>query len=580
MACTHGITAVEASLRIGIWQEQLYPHFTEIKLLQRAQQFTIWSTWLVQGEWLDSEFAAQLVEPQPRRSRATPGRPAPCVAWLMAVDTPPPSYSQSRADATTPRNQPNTAARLANLPPPDDPAWKDGMEEYLEKKASAASSRNAPQPTTPNQRAGTTSRFTVPADAPPGTPRTPGAFPASSTAVDKLPAIKALIKTAYGNKRVRHPAVGSGVALEVSVTVDGLGPGEADIIRKALSCPHSARALPLTPFELEEFIKLRKAHQQPLTYDQVAAIRAADAARFFQDGRDDAREARVHMYYLDNIDERRVVFRLATIDLVAGATLMDRQTDSLTIIASVRPETHATVLSGAQDLAVQFHVSRSITANGEVLDEYKEAVEAMKAVFVDKIAMRHVMRYGQRIANSGRVNWTNSTCIPLTPAAAARMEDNAAAAANTTTPTPSARPAPTSSARAPSAPMPSAPAHPFPRDENDMFSPQTHRPPSSECGACMDEPHDPQMSPAVIEAYERAVMQARDEIVPGLPVQLATQFPDHALRMAAFKALRGARGDPAAMFTAALKLGLCGRHALKLANAAAEDMYQGMGLLL
>lgn len=78
------------------------------------------------------------------------------------------------------------------------------------------------------------------------------------------------------------------------------------------------RGLPLSPAQLDAIIELRNRSHRPLTYDLLAAIRAADAACVYKDGCDDARDAgHQHSYYLMRIDERRAVFSLGTRDMAS-----------------------------------------------------------------------------------------------------------------------------------------------------------------------------------------------------------------------------------------------------------------------
>lgn len=249
---------------------------------------------------------------------------------------------------------------------------------------------------------------------------------------------------------------------------------------------------------------------------------------------------------------------------------MDRQADTLTIIASVRPETTAQVLDNAADLNIFFHVSRSIVEHGAVIDEYRDAVEELKNVFVNKIAMRHVKDYGPRLARSGQ-SWTSSTPLPMTAAARARMQGPA--------------PHNTPSSRTVAA-KPGPSAHMSPRDAGDMFSPRALRgpPPRSPCDACHMEPGEPDEEEEVIHARARVSQLSRTSVITGfsvqpqLPAELALQIPDVDVRSNVFSMLQEADGDAKTMLAVLQSLSFCDRHAFKLVAAAAEDLAHGLPL--
>lgn len=255
---------------------------------------------------------------------------------------------------------------------------------------------------------------------------------------------------------------------------------------------------------------------------------------------------------------------------------MDRQADALTIIASVRPETTADVLDGPRNLNVFFHVSRSIVEHGAILPEYSDAVEELKTVFIDRIAMRHVKDYGLRLARSGQT-WGRPGPLPLTAAAAARMAGSV--------------PPHTSSSRAPAVARP--PAVTSPLDADDMFSPHAPRttplwqpPPGPRCDACYEEPGEPEEEEHVIHARSRVVQLARRSVITGFdvkpqfPVELALQVPDVDRHVDILSMLREAEGDAMVMLAILQSLNFCNRHAFKLVAAAADDLAHGHKLLV
>ncbi|KZV83902.1 hypothetical protein EXIGLDRAFT_700942 [Exidia glandulosa HHB12029] len=405
----------------------------------------------------------------------------------------------------------------------------------------------------------------VPADAPPGVTR------AKNTTFGSFPALSTLLTTGPRGK-----ASSSGAnTLALAVVPPGMNPSQAQVLRAALKPEYTLCPRPLSPAQLNNYVNLRKQFNSPVTYEQIVTIRAADAARCGGGHDDDDRVARIHRNYRNEIDERRAVFKLGTQVMFTEATLMDSEANSITVIGTCRAETTATTLDSAEDLNVFFHVSRSITDNGEVIKEYRDAVEEFKALFVDKIAMRHVRNYGQRIVDSGRPNWTNATSLPLSPSAASRM--GVSAEEEDEDPIPFNLPTASGlDARARGDSKGQGPVNAY-----DIFSPQTPQTgDNTNCGACNNAPQDDSIPPnGVFEAYKRAAYHARGAFTPTFPVELTLAFLDDRTRWEAFKAVRDAHGDASLIFSTLLSLGLCGRHALKLASAATEDIFQGFGLI-
>ncbi|KZV80689.1 hypothetical protein EXIGLDRAFT_704872 [Exidia glandulosa HHB12029] len=490
---------------------------------------------------------------------------------MTVQPTPPPAYSPATnrplPTARTPAKTPCSKAPAFGLPHPDSDEWQDGMEQYLERKAAAAAAaRGAAGCATPASGtaapvlAGGAARVApvlaggraatpagvVPADAAPGATQVKNDWFAS------LPALQSIVK---GSKKAAV-SVNTAAALDSLVVVAGLEAEDIRALRKALWCPRTGKAQALTPSQLNHFIALRQQLGAPLTYEQIVAIRAADSARCNKGlGDEDRFAGLLHMYYLDNIDDRRASFKLGTDIMVSEATRTDRETNSLTIVATVRPETTAKTLTGVDDLHIRFHVSRSITDNGEVVDEYKEAVDDIKAIFVDRIVMRHVRNYGQRIVDSGKPNWTNATSLPLSPSAATRM----ASPSKREPPIPFHPSTPTSSSSHSTSHSTARGKGPIKTD--DVFW-SASVPAAPVCGACAAH-HGDEPSDAVLDAYERAARHARGSLTPTFPLDLALAFPDDPTRWSAYENVRDARGEADLIFAALLSLGLCGRHALK-----------------
>ncbi|KZV92758.1 hypothetical protein EXIGLDRAFT_768678 [Exidia glandulosa HHB12029] len=447
----------------------------------------------------------------------------------------------------------------------------------------------------------------VPADAPPSSQTASPSTP-RRTYPHELRELADLLN----ESNARHNTEGSAIGLDVSVVVAGLSPGEADDLHRALTCPGSSFGQPLTPAQLDAFIELRKARNAPLSYEELVALRTSDAARFEKDGRDNMRKGggsdSMHFYYLTDINERRAVFSMGTRELALVANLMDRQSDTVTFIASVRPETSARVLDNKNQLVSFFHVSRSITDDGVVREEYAQAVDELKNIFLDKIGMRHASAFGQRLVASGLKNWTNRTHVPLSDAALARMNARPTAAAPPTSrPAPSPPPATRARARDPSPPPSASDDDEFLEEQGDEEDYDDHdylyggiydnnknrftsAPPSAPppdrvtCGGCQGEAREPYNEPHVREAMARARSAgARSAATyqtawPRLGVELAVQFDVVEDREAVLSLLLPEVGDAQMLVAVLLSHGLCHRHALKLAAAAADDDYHGLPL--
>lgn len=248
---------------------------------------------------------------------------------------------------------------------------------------------------------------------------------------------------------------------------------------------------------------------------------------------------------------------------------MDRQADTVTFIASVRPETTAAVLDSARDLKLFFHVSRSILDGGNVKAEYRDAVEELKAVFVDKIAMRHVKDYAPRLARSGQ-SWAGSTALPMTAAATARMEGSSP---------PDVIPSRTVAA------IPGPSAVVSPHDADNIFSPRgSHAQPAPRCDACREESTEPEAEDYVVNARARVAQLARRSLITGFdvkplfPVELAIQIGGTDQHFDILSMLHTASGDAKLMLALLESLGFCDRHAFKLVAAAVEDLAHGFRL--
>lgn len=264
---------------------------------------------------------------------------------------------------------------------------------------------------------------------------------------------------------------------------------------------------------------------------------------------------------------------------------MDRQTDSLTFFATVRPETRAGTLD-VSDLNVHFHIPRALMEGGNVKPQYQEIIEELKNLFLDRLALPHVRDYGLRVMNSGHGDWPTALSLPLTPTAAARTQRA----------TPRTVPAHTPSHRMRTAPareddvFSSTPADRAPRSE--LFGPpapadrasraQPASPPL--CGACSahvdDDAHARLMDAHTIaDQYKAVSLWTQSLTKPALPAVLACQAwqPGNAARIV--EALNEAGDDGHAIYATLLSLNVCTLHTFEIAAAASHDHRHGLQIV-
>lgn len=268
---------------------------------------------------------------------------------------------------------------------------------------------------------------------------------------------------------------------------------------------------------------------------------------------------------------------------------MDRHTDSITFMASVRPETRARTLD-ARDINVRFYIPRALMSAGAVKPQYQAAVEELKTLFIDKLALPHVRDYGHRVTHSGHGDWPHAQHLPLTPAAAARTQS--------TTPRAPATPSRSAGAGPSSAPpktsqddvFVSLPGARPPRagmlfaasSTSTLSQPAVHTP--ALCDACMADADDDAQA-RLLDAHTTAdqfkgvSLWTRKVVKPTLPTVLACQAwqPGNAERIV--NALIEAGDDGHAIYATLLSLDVCSMHAFEIAAAVTHDLRHGLQIV-
>ncbi|EJD47609.1 hypothetical protein AURDEDRAFT_123496 [Auricularia subglabra TFB-10046 SS5] len=301
--------------------------------------------------------------------------------------------------------------------------------------------------------------------------------------------------------------------------------------------PRFSPGKPLSLKVLADFTVLRAEYDLSLAYEEHAAIRAADAAALFKNESPNMRDTGgFHRFFLPTQAEHALIFKWRTTDALSAITLNDRQTDSVTIMLSVRPEFDGTVLDGNM-LDITVHIAESILdENGLPLARYAAAVDDIIATFRHRIAVRHVRDFVYRLRKSCRVDFPRLTRPTLTPAAAATLRRDR---------------------------QPSRAMH------------ATSRPPSPRpCDACTAQGKQPEPTTRPTSCACRS----KQRIIPRLPGTLTAQLwqPEHAARIVA--GLKAVQDSMDAMYTTLRSMDICGDHTIEILDAVRHDLKHNLPL--
>ncbi|EJD33723.1 hypothetical protein AURDEDRAFT_177198 [Auricularia subglabra TFB-10046 SS5] len=309
--------------------------------------------------------------------------------------------------------------------------------------------------------------------------------------------------------------------------------GDEPIDPEEFLFPRFTPGKPLSLKILADFAALRTEYDLSLAYEEHAAIRAADAAALFKSKAPNRRDAGgLHCFFLPTQAERALVFRWRTADALSAITLNDRQTDSVTIMLSVRPEFDGLVLDGNM-LDITVYIAESLLDdNGLPHARYAAAVDDIITTFRHRIAVRHARDFVCRLRKSSRVDFPRIARPGLSPAAAATLRRDRQ---------------PTGASRPPS---------PRPCDACTAQSKQPEPTTRPTCCACRSKPR----------------------IIPRLPGTLTAQLwqPEHAAGIVA--ALKAAQDSMDTMYATLRSLDVCGNHAIEILDAVRHDLKHNLSL--
>ncbi|EJD50002.1 hypothetical protein AURDEDRAFT_121980 [Auricularia subglabra TFB-10046 SS5] len=299
---------------------------------------------------------------------------------------------------------------------------------------------------------------------------------------------------------------------------------------------------PGRPLALEGLAKFAAARSEAglaLSYEEHAAIRAADAAALYKTKSPNERNtAGLHTFFLGKEVLRALTFDWRTTDALSSTIVKDRETDSITLMLSIRPEFDGELLDGDLLKPVVHIPEALLSKSGQVQPHYAAAVDDIVGIFRHRIAVPHAQGFLWRLQESGHVDYPRLRCPPLSEAAAIRLgrERKPKRAAVTQT---------------------------WPDAAHLSLGPP--------CYACEAASNQPDLPTSVITTA-CACSTAQKRVIALLPGALKAQCwdPERAAKIAA--AIEGAYDDEDAMYAAMRSLGVCGKHAFKLLAAAVDDL--------
>lgn len=334
-----------------------------------------------------------------------------------------------------------------------------------------------------------------------------------------------------------------------------------------MSNPRHQPGRPLTPAEMNAFLKLRATYERPIAAEEQAGVRAVYRYIALRDGRDDERHAgHVHMDFVPEPTEREQAWVWGTEDLEvtvrctfpvryfvltpAKATVHDRQTDSLTFIVSLRPDYSGNTVN-PKNMKTFIHMPRSLMHGGKLRPGYEGLDELLKEMLFDCAGYSHVARFHCRLARAGL--WTGQPRpLPISPNAPRRRVVSSPAA-----------PAPQAAPRAHTQPSPSPSPAPRTRTLHASTAPRVVRGEQVPLGVHASHPalHARRVPPHAIDTYTPHPTCAVCAVNPDLAslasgVDLAGQRVDAAGKIAILAApAKGGLDQPRCPFLFA-ELGL------------------------
>lgn len=257
------------------------------------------------------------------------------------------------------------------------------------------------------------------------------------------------------------------------------------------------------------------------------------------------------------------------------ATVLDRQTDSLTFIVSVRPEIRGNIVDPAH-VKMFMHFPRALMQDGNILPLYAPLAEELKTAVLESIGYKHIAQFGLRLSAAGVRTTIPAKSLLLAPQISAtrrRAKPPSTASARTvpsarTTPsTPSARAAPST---------PSAPAMPFASATTHRTRPRAHL----TCRACALVPDldtlvkQNEKSLERIEAAGKIAIRYRNKTLqPSCPHVFAELGLEQHIEKQVLAVLRGLEEEN--LYPALVAIGLCPLHACRLVETAITDQTAG-----
>ncbi|EJD45871.1 hypothetical protein AURDEDRAFT_164930 [Auricularia subglabra TFB-10046 SS5] len=466
-------------------------------------------------------------------------KPRPAAAPKVPCPPPPPNHPDwlpivARPAAATTAAKPTSWVRVRRPPTPSD--------------VGPASSRSpSPPETTPEQQQLELplSVHAAPATPPPGSPEQVLSSPESDTDTAWRPiwlqVLDGVLDLPVSDHRLGRQTQLCIAGVDMHIPHIGAEEeGDETVDPEEFLFPRFTPGKPLPLKSLANFAALRTEYDLSLMYEEHAAIRAADAAALFKSGSPNTRDTGgLHQFFLSTQAERALVFQWRTADALSAITLNDRQTDSVTILLSVRPEFDGLVLDGNM-LDVTVHIAESLLdGNGLPLARYASAIDDIVTTFRHRIAVRHARDFVSRLQKSSRVDFPRLTRPALSPTAAATLRGDRQPTSHSTT---------THSASRPPSPRP--------------------------CDACTAQSKQPEPT----RRTTCCACRSKQRVIPRLPGTLTAQLwqPEHAARIVA--GLKGAQDSMDTMYATLRSIDICGDHAIEILDAVRHDLKHNLPL--
>ncbi|EJD34226.1 hypothetical protein AURDEDRAFT_176725 [Auricularia subglabra TFB-10046 SS5] len=490
--------------------------------------------------------------PEANADQGTPGTGTSYARAAERAAAPSRAVAPAPAQVVAPTKAPKKARVPApcTLPPPRDPAWTELVPTppVTAVKQPKPPMPHVRRPKTPNvetsrsrSRSPPQQPAVLPARVRPATPRSSSPCRSSSTSSGRDPDVpfhptwfqelSGVLDLPVSDRRQGQYTHFCVAGVDMHLPHVAIDEGE-EVDPKEILTPNFTPGRPLALKTLAKFSAVRSKHGLSLAYEEHAAIRAADAASLFKDGSPNLRDpGGLHAFFLPLEVMRGLVFQWRTTDAISAITLNDRQTDSVTILLSVRPEFQGPVIDGDM-LDISVHLSESLIGeNGRAIPSYAAAVTSIVDTFRHMIAVPHARNFVRRLQQSGRVSFPKLDRPALSRSAASRLKE-------------------------------------------------AQQAPSVGCGACVavQSNADQGSSSSHVSHRARQTPATQHRVIPRLPGALIVQLWDVETSTKIVAALIEAGGDHDAMYGAVRSLGVCGHHTAKILDAACDDIKLNLGL--